>query len=106
MQHWGELILSTLYMSNVAIGLIGYVPTIACLLKLYKAGTPATGISKSGYAWWSCGASFTTLYGLLVAQKSAMVWVGGSTLLLNLVTFILIILVQRKHRQNQSDNDA
>jgi len=105
MQNWVELIVSTGYMSNVAIGLIGYVPTISCLLKLYKAGTPATGISRSGYAWWSCGAGFTTLYGLLVAQKSAMIWVGGSTLLLNLVTLILIIFVQRKHRQNQSKKD-
>lgn len=106
MQDWIELLVwlvSGGYLANIVFSGGAYLPQLLQLFRIYQAGERDNGLSLLTYLVWSCGAGFTTLYGLVVAQKAAMVWVGGSTLILNLTTLTLIVLVRRRHKRRMLD---
>ena len=97
---WLILVISAAYSSNVILGAVGYVPQLLTLWWAYRANQNCdiSAISLRSFSIWSIGALNTTLFGLIVTQSWIMVFVGGSTLVLNLAVITLVKLIQFQNK--------
>ena len=95
---WMIVTLTMIYTANIGLACMGYLPQITRLLGLYRNNAGVREVPWVTYLLWSIGSLSTTLFGVFIAQQWEMVLVGGSTLILNMVTLLLVALVHFKAR--------